>query len=135
MDIYRGNTSQRSGTVIPMTLREFILYQMELRSIESASAFAELVDVSKNTILRALEEPRTHEPSIEFMIKLSRATKVDLRTIVQICYPDEVQEAQINPSSLVTAQEIEELPEEGRFSVKAVIKAFRDWRNPKDTHQ
>lgn len=135
MGLYRGNSSQRSDTVTPMTLKEFILYQMELRSIDSASAFAELVDVSKNTILRALEEPRTHEPSIEFMIKLSRSTKVDLRTIVQICYPNEVQETQMDASSLVTAQEIEELPDEGRFSVKAVIKAFRDWRSPKDTHQ
>lgn len=135
MDIYRGKVSQRRDTVTPMTLKEFILYQMELRSIESASAFAEFVNVSKNTILRSLEEPRTHEPSIEFMIKLSRATKVDLRTIVQICYPNEVHETQMNASSLVTAQEIEELPDEGRFSVKAVIRAFRDWRSPKDTRQ
>ena len=70
------------------TLREFILDEMHKRRM-SGREFADFVGVANSTIVRATDYQRTPPvPTLEFLGKLARATKVDICTLVAFIYPD-----------------------------------------------
>ncbi len=70
------------------SLREFILDEMQKRRM-SGREFAEFVGVANSTIVRATDYQKTPPtPSLEFLEKLSKATRVDICTLVAFVYPD-----------------------------------------------
>jgi len=68
-------------------LREFIERQLQERSM-SAREFARFVGVASSTISRAMSYDKSSDPSIEFLMKLSRATATDICEIIYLIYPD-----------------------------------------------
>jgi transcriptional regulator with XRE-family HTH domain len=72
-----------------MNLKQFIEGEMKRRKL-SLREFATLVDVSPSTISRTLSDDAP-DPSLDFLVKLSKATSTSLTTIVSMLLPDESQ--------------------------------------------
>lgn len=94
-------------TVERTQFREFLEDEMRKREM-SIRQFAEFVGVSHPTITRAIDPSGSVEPSFDFLVKLSEATKVDLCTIVALLAPDRTH---ISARARVLAQAIEALSE------------------------
>lgn len=88
-------------------LREFIERQLQERSM-SAREFARFVGVSSSTISRAMSFESNSDPSMEFLIKLSRATATDICEIIYLIYPDD--RPNRRPEVVRMADEIATLP-------------------------
>jgi hypothetical protein len=98
---------------------------MQRREMTSAREFAKFVDVSPTTITRAIDEREPTIPGIDFLIKLSMATKVSISDLVEMAYPDIAMSTRPSASSRVLAQQIEQLPDPVREVVSAIIRGSR----------
>lgn len=107
-----------------ITLRHFILNEMHARDM-SARQFAEFIGVSNATISRAIDPRQAPTPSLEFLLKLSDATNVNFAHLAALAYPEVAQKMKPSASSQILAQLIEDLPENLREAVVALIRGGR----------
>lgn len=101
-------------------LRDFILEEMKRRQM-SEREFAKFAGVSHSTVNRAVDERNPAAPGIEFILKLSKATHTNLETLVSIAYPDLVEDVPEDLSSKLLAKRINELPDNIREAVLALV--------------
>lgn len=113
------------------TLGEFILDEIRNRHT-SARDFADLVGVSHTVINKfmnhGLEDSYAGkpigDPSLEFLVKLAKATQVDVRTLITLVYPEI---GEVDPSNLILAERINNLPKDQKalidnFLIGAAVK-------------
>lgn len=103
-----------------ITIQQFILREMDSREM-SMRKFAEFIDVSQSTVSRVLDEQQA--PTLEFLIKLSKATKTRLGVLAEIAYPDATDYVDPTASSVAIAKMIEKLPDNVRDAVMAIIQS------------
>jgi hypothetical protein len=94
------------------TLGEFILSAMQMRQM-SARAFARFVGVDSKTI--------NGYPSVEFLLKLSEATKADICYLMTLLGPNISANIQSDPEALALSRQIEEQPPHIRDAIDALI--------------
>lgn len=99
---------------------------MRLRNM-STRKFADHVGVAHSVIVRLLDyrtdvslEDRTY-PSLETLVKLAKATGVDLRLLITLIVPDAVHGEFESLDSLVLSKQIEQLPDHIRRAVDMFI--------------
>lgn len=71
-------------------LREFLIEEMHKRRM-SGREFANMVGVASSTIVRFTAEEykkKNPAPSLDFLVKLSKATRVDLCILVAYVHPE-----------------------------------------------
>lgn len=98
-------------------LAKFIHDEMKLKKIKYINQFAELVDVSHTTIARIIAGSEL--PSLETLIKLSKATDKDIRMIIALVAPQQVRD--VKPQSLLLAQRIDRLSENTQQLIDDII--------------
>jgi transcriptional regulator with XRE-family HTH domain len=103
------------------TLRKFIVDEMKRRGMSNRQ-FAVLIGVSNATINRAVDEKNPTEPTLDFLLKLSKATNVGVFALIGMAYPDLVDFNQPSPAALVMAQKIEKLPSHLQEAIAAIIR-------------
>lgn len=113
------------------TLGEFILQEIQNRQ-SNARDFALMVGVSHTTINKFLNYGLSDnyagkpvgEPSLDFLVKLAKATHVDVRTLIALVHPEV---GDIDPNDLILAERIGNLPDDQKalidnFLIGAAIK-------------
>jgi transcriptional regulator with XRE-family HTH domain len=108
------------------TLGEFINEEM-LRRDMGAREFARYVGVSNTIINKFLNHGTSDtyagkpvgDPSVEFLVKLSKATGTDLATIVALVRPES--KADIDVEARLLAQRIAQLPAAQREIIEAAL--------------
>lgn len=98
-------------------LTKFIQDEMKLRGIEFVKDFAKIVDVSHTTIGRVFNNKEL--PSLDTLIKLSKATDKDIRMIIALVAPQQVRD--VKPQSLMLAQRIDRLSEDTKQMIDTII--------------
>lgn len=108
------------------SLKQFIKDEMSLRGMTSAREFSRLVGVAHITINRILDEraDQPYKPTIDILIRISKATGKDISSIVYMLYP-ELHTNAPSASAVLLAQQIEQLPEDEQ----RVVRAFLFGRN------
>lgn len=112
------------------TLREFIANEVKRREM-SARQFADLVGVNHKTINKFLDtKSDPGNPSMEFLLKLSRATNTSIITLIELAYP-EVRESLSGPtpSAEVLAERIDQLPADKQRMMIAIVN---DWLSQRE---
>jgi transcriptional regulator with XRE-family HTH domain len=106
------------------TLRDYIVTEMKKRNM-SARQFAQLVGVSNTTINRLIDKDEPDEPTLDFLVKLARATHIPLVPLVELSYPDLVDPNQeLNPQARILAQQIEQLPPQAQDAITMMIRGL-----------
>jgi transcriptional regulator with XRE-family HTH domain len=100
------------------TLRDFLMEEMKRREM-SMRQFAEFVGVAHTTVTRAVDPVSPPPPSFDFLVKLAKATKTDIRTIAAIVAPDAVIDQ--SPEVLMLAERISRLTDDQRKLIDAAI--------------
>lgn len=103
------------------SLKGFIEEEMRQRDM-SARQFAEFVGVAHTTINRAIDPTDPTTPSPEFLVKLAKATRVNLSSLIALIMPD-VETTTIDARSQVLAEKIAQLPPDKREIAEAFILA------------
>jgi transcriptional regulator with XRE-family HTH domain len=108
--------------MVHQTLGSFLLYQMHKRDM-SAREFARFIGVSHQTISRFLDygEKDVGYPSVDFLLKLARATGTDVGALMRMLDP-ELDE--LDPEVLVIAQEIAHLSPRDRRLVATFVRSI-----------
>lgn len=107
--------------ILQMTLDEFIETEMKKRGM-SLREFAKLTDISPSAISKYLNSASERNVSIEFLVKLSRGTGIDLASIIAIVYPDDTE---IDAQARIWGQRIAELSEEDQDAIDSFILGLR----------
>lgn len=92
------------------TLREFIEREMTVRGM-STHEFADFVNTSQSTIVRAMSFEDAPEPKLDFLAKLAVATGVDIGALVSLVKPEA---SKISPDARLLAERIEQLSPQDR---------------------
>lgn len=100
-------------------LQAFIDSELKRRDW-SYRALADAMGVAPSTITRIMDQKKPAEITLEFLVKLSKATNVSLEGIIGMVYPD-VSALRATPSSMVLAQQIEQLPDHLQMAIRALI--------------
>lgn len=105
--------------VTDSTLADWILDEMKRRDM-SLRKFAELLDVSHATLDRIMRPKREEDkyPSVQTLIKMSRASHTDLCTLVALLSP---QDCGINADVQLIAQRIAALPPAKQRQIDAFL--------------
>ena len=104
-------------------LGDFLRAEMQNRDM-SAYALGDFIGVSHTTINKLVEfgDKEVGYPSLEFMIKLARATKLDIRYLIMLVVPEDTLESNaVSPEFLRLSERIERLPAEYRKVVEMMI--------------
>ncbi|MCC6976452.1 MAG: helix-turn-helix transcriptional regulator [Anaerolineae bacterium] len=104
-------------------LGDFLLSEMQERRM-SARAFADFVGVTHSTINKFLGfgEREVGYPSVDFLVKLAAATKTDIRYLITLVVPESVlPDAEISTDAVRLSKKIEQLPEEYRKMIDAIL--------------
>lgn len=104
--------------------RNFLEDEMKKRSL-SARQFADFVGVGHTTINRLIDPRNVVPPSMEVLLKVSNATKRSLLSLVELAYPNEVSDTNLSPSAQILAQDIEELPDNLKEAVLALVRRVK----------
>ena len=106
-------------------LGDFLRVLMERENL-SIRGLAEKVGVSHSLIIKFLDFGirDVGYPSVEFLIRLARATNTDIRYLISLVAPDVVQ-AEINPDTWLLSQEIENLSPEFREAIDGILMKAR----------
>lgn len=107
-----------------MTLQEFIEGYRAQHGDMSLREFAKQVGVSPSTIMRWVDPEAPEKPDMVSLIKLSKATATDLLTLVEIAYPEEVHNIQIDPSAKVFASKVARLPGFIRDAIYHLVDSY-----------
>lgn len=103
-------------------LKEFIEEEMRTRNM-NASQFADFVGVSHTTIGRAIDPRNPTTPSPEFLVKLARATKINLSTLIARIMP-EAEHSEVDSKALLMAERIAQLPPDKQAVLDELILGF-----------
>jgi transcriptional regulator with XRE-family HTH domain len=104
-------------------LKDFIRNQMQAMNL-SVRDFAKMCGVSHSTIVRLISEDpekRIDRPDLQSIIKIANATRTDLYSVLQMAYPEEMQQDQLSPQARIIAQGIERLPEKEKKAIQRLI--------------
>jgi transcriptional regulator with XRE-family HTH domain len=105
--------------------QEFLRDEMALRDM-SLRQFAELMDVAPSTISKAMRIKDPPEPSIEFLLRLSKVTKTTFLTVLRLAYPVIDDETVIVDETLY-AERLAKLSPETRSMFNAMLEvALKD---------
>lgn len=124
--IYAYPSTQMETIVIPNTLTEFLEHEIQKRGL-SYREFAKLVGVSHRTINQLLDQKpqKKRQVSASLLLKLSKATGVNIVTLMSLAYPDVAESVNevvgMDATSLLRLQRIQELPENLRDAVDTII--------------
>lgn len=112
------------------TFGDFLLTEINRRGM-SALQFAQFVGVSHTTINKFLDYGKKDVgyPSMDFVLKLSKATGVDIGAIVALIDPDVPRADPTDPETRVWLDQLKELSEEQRKMVGAMISGLRITNN------
>jgi transcriptional regulator with XRE-family HTH domain len=104
------------------TLGDFILTEMQKRQM-SARAFARFVGVDSKTINKFLDygSKNVGYPSVDFLLKLSQATKADICYLMALVDPSVETNSRVTPDALALSRQIEDLPPHLREAIDALI--------------
>ena len=89
---------------------------------ENQLEFAKAIETDRSTLSRLLDYDHPMRPSVSLLIKLHKLTGVSVGSLVALAYPDQVERAEASLFSLVMAEMLEQLPEEMREVVVAIIR-------------
>jgi transcriptional regulator with XRE-family HTH domain len=104
-----------------VTFREFINTEMRSRDM-SIRQFAQFVGVDHSTLVRLLDEKHNRTPSLEVMANISKATGVNLMTMISLLFPDA---SEISGEAWLIAQQVDRLPEaERRMITDSIVGAL-----------
>ena len=112
--------------MIPKTLIEFLELEIQKRGL-SQREFAKEVGVSHRTINKLLDKTAKKQPSASatLLLKISKATGVNIVTLMALAYPDVAESINdvvgMDAASLLRSQRIQELPENLREAVDTII--------------
>lgn len=101
--------------------QDFLKTEIKKRQL-TPRQFAFFVGVDPSTMTRALDEKKPPAPTVEFVVKVARATHTNAMTLMAMAYPEIAEETNINPSWLLLAQQFEQLPEDFRNVIMAIIR-------------
>jgi transcriptional regulator with XRE-family HTH domain len=104
-----------------MTFREFLQGEIDKRHM-SYTAFADFLGLSTSTITRILDEKNPRNPGLDVLIILAKKTNTSLGVLVEMAYPDVANETRLSPTASVLAQRIENLPQDLRLAIEALIQ-------------
>lgn len=110
------------GTMTGYTFRDFLLDEMKQRQFDSASELARFFGVATTTVTRAMHPKNPRRPGFEFLLAISAKTGRNLVALLEIAYPDVMSKSELSPSAQLIAQQIEDLPESDRNSVRRLIR-------------
>jgi transcriptional regulator with XRE-family HTH domain len=118
-----------SGVMNEYTLGEFILKEMRERDM-SAREFSRFVGVSHQTVSKFLDygEKDVGYPSVDFLLKLARATETEIGSIMRMVEPDL---DEVDPQVMVIAEEIARLTPQERNLVEAFVRSIPKSRTEK----
>jgi transcriptional regulator with XRE-family HTH domain len=98
-------------------LQKFLNDQMHERKMKPIE-FAKFLGVSKSTLSRTLNEKNPTVPDYRFLVKIAKATGVDIVSLVALIIPDVTD---IDVEARIVAQQIMRLSEDDRRHVIAHI--------------
>lgn len=98
---------------------------------ESQRAFARALGSDIATVSRMMDYDHAARPTIEFLLKLHRLTGVSAGLLVELAYPDQVERANASVSTLVLAEMLEQLPDNMRGAVDALVRGAPQRRRGK----
>lgn len=99
------------------TLADYIKKEMVLREM-SMRAFAEICGVTHTTLMRYLEGA---EPTLDFLVKLSRATGADLISLIDLAFPGVIEASRPSARAILFAQQLDQLPDDIREAIFRMI--------------
>lgn len=105
-------------------LREFLIQEMHRRDM-SGREFARMVGVANSTIVRFTAEEYKKEkpaPSLDFLAKLSKATRVDLCILVAYVHPDLTS---TDAQTAIIGALASQLPAERQDAILAMLRGWR----------
>jgi transcriptional regulator with XRE-family HTH domain len=108
------------------TLGEFINQEMRKRDM-SVREFADFIGVTHPTILKFRDHGQTEHvgnPSIDFLIKLARQTNTNLTVLLALAFPDAASLLNVDPSTLILSQRIQQLPDHIRQAIDDLINKY-----------
>lgn len=110
-----------------VTLSEFSewLESEVQKSRLSYSEYAKHIGVATTTITRAADKRKPKTPGFDFLYKLAKATGKSFLALVELAYPEVVEETKLSPSAQLLAQEIETLPEDKRAIFEAMVRGLK----------
>lgn len=114
--------------MIPKTLADFIELELSKRGW-SQREFAREAGLSHRTVNKLLDrtvkKKQANPVSANVLLKISRATSVNIVTLMALAYPDIAESVNevvgMDAASLLRSQRIQELPENLRDAVDTII--------------
>lgn len=100
----------------------------------SARQYALWLGVDPTTVTRAIDMRKPAKPGLEFLLRMSSATKFDIGTLVKLAYPEVDFDSEVSPSAELLARQIEAAPDSVRAAINALIRTTADgeWRDNAD---
>lgn len=107
---------------------DFLRGEMRKRNL-SNHKFADLLGVSHTTINRLVEfgKKETNYPSMEFILRLAKLTNTDVGRIIAMIDPEiPYNIPDMNPKSVLLAQQIDQLSDKQRQVIEAMIEVLQE---------
>jgi transcriptional regulator with XRE-family HTH domain len=102
--------------------QEFIREEMRRRSIRSFRGFAEFIDIAHTTINRIMSIKNPAQPSVDVLVKISKATGVDVRYILGLIAPDGIQG--VTTDSMELMAQVNRLPKNKQKIILQLIESM-----------
>jgi transcriptional regulator with XRE-family HTH domain len=110
-------------------LRKFVLTELKQRDM-SQRQFADYIGVSSGTISRMLNLTQPdNSVSVEFILKLSKATNTNVITLLLMAYPEVAGEINVNPTAELVAERFSRLPAQTQ---KMFLTLINEWTAQSD---
>ncbi len=98
-------------------IAEYVDREIKRREI-SIRGFAELLGLHHNTVIRYLNG---EEPTLDFLVKLAKATGADLIALIDLAYPGIIDQNRPSARAILYAQQLDQLPDEVREVIFKMI--------------
>jgi transcriptional regulator with XRE-family HTH domain len=102
--------------------QEFIQEEMRRGGFKSYRAFAEHIDVAHTTMNRIMSVKDPAQPSFDVLVKIAKATGVDVRYILGLIAPDGIQGVTTDTMTMVA--EINRLPKNKQKIILQLIESM-----------
>lgn len=112
---------------------DFLRDEMARRDLESQRAFARWLGMSPATVWQVMDGGR--EPGLDFLVATSKATGVDIHTLIELAYPGVLNPSDLSADVLVMAQQLAQLPDDVRRVVRAIIRGSVERNTQEDRQQ
>jgi transcriptional regulator with XRE-family HTH domain len=90
----------------------------------SARGFADFVGVSHTLINRLIDGRNPYEPSLDFLLTLSKATQVSFISLVELAFPEIIEASTLSPQARILAEQIEQLPPQAQEAISMMIRGM-----------